>query len=768
MHWGMTYGPGLLGAVVSSGWLSTTIVVIQVIIGFSLIIFVHELGHFLAAKWVGIRVDRFAVGFGHRLFGWRKGEGFTLGNRPNYTPDEVRQRSWGETDYCFKLLPIGGYVKMLGQDDIQVNEQTGDVKLSDDPRAFTNKPVGQRMFVVSAGVLANLLFAIVAFMCVFMLGKKEIAPQIGLVDPVSPAAAAGLRPGDIIREANGSRVASFRDIIVAQILATDRKVRFVVERDGKRLPDELVMQLSEADAADPLASGLTAFGTNELQSDDSVTESARAAGRPTAQPGDVVTHVAGQPVTGAVDISTAITQQVARTGHPLVELALRRADSQDARTSTTQMCYTTATMLIAATRVSGARDVVTDSQHILGFLPRQKVSAVESGKPAQGGGLKPGDVIAQWDTVLNPTYGEIVASIRSHPKQEISVVVDRGGQSVNLSITPQRPFYLFRAPPPRIGVLFGAGTGECPVVADVAAGTRAARLNLPRGAQLLSIDGTPVANWFEVAHVLTAAAGQSVLIRYRAGTLEGEAALDVPPSLVNELNLPPTTMMVSIAGENRARLDDGTTVRLPNPLAAKLLLERHAGRSVRVVWQPVPGDPQLREADFTVRADLSNADPWQLRIVYAHELRFAPKETITRTDNPLAAAHLGLRHTGLVLGEVYQTIKTISRNLAAQRTDTVQHVSGPVGIVIATVDRAKRGFPELLFFLAFLSVNLAVINFLPFPVVDGGLMVFLLIEKIKGKPLSLKTQMVATLVGLATIVLVFLLVTIQDISKIFS
>ena len=72
-----------------------------------------------------------------------------------------------------------------------------------------------------------------------------------------------------------------------------------------------------------------------------------------------------------------------------------------------------------------------------------------------------------------------------------------------------------------------------------------------------------------------------------------------------------------------------------------------------------------------------------------------------------------------------------------------------------------------MFFMAFLSVNLAVINFLPMPVMDGGLMVFLLIEKIKGKPLSLKTQMISTMVGLAAIVLIVLYVTIQDIGRFF-
>ena len=75
----------LLAAETMPGWLYNTLMFVKVLIGFSVIIFVHELGHFLAAKWVGIRVDRFSIGFGTRLFGYRKGEGFTFGNRPEYS-----------------------------------------------------------------------------------------------------------------------------------------------------------------------------------------------------------------------------------------------------------------------------------------------------------------------------------------------------------------------------------------------------------------------------------------------------------------------------------------------------------------------------------------------------------------------------------------------------------------------------------------------------------------------------------------------------------
>jgi regulator of sigma E protease len=123
---------------------------------------------------------------------------------------------------------------------------------------------------------------------------------------------------------------------------------------------------------------------------------------------------------------------------------------------------------------------------------------------------------------------------------------------------------------------------------------------------------------------------------------------------------------------------------------------------------------------------------------------------------------MGVNFVGYQLWQVYSFLAKL-----ADRSVSTRNVAGPVGIVGMAIEQAKSGLPDLMFFLAFLSVNLAVLNFLPMPVLDGGLMVFLLIEKIKGKPLSLKAQMVSTMVGLAVIIIGLLFVTIQDIGRFF-
>lgn len=153
-----TLAANQLAAVWSSVW-----PYLAMIGGFSLIVFVHELGHFAVAKWAGVRVERFAVGFGQELFGFTR----------------------GETRYSFNLLPLGGYVKMLGQEDF--DDKSEELRFKDDPRSFINKPVGHRMAIVSAGVVMNILFAALAFMIVFLIGMEATPPRIAGIEPDSPA-----------------------------------------------------------------------------------------------------------------------------------------------------------------------------------------------------------------------------------------------------------------------------------------------------------------------------------------------------------------------------------------------------------------------------------------------------------------------------------------------------------------------------------------------------------------------------------------------------
>ncbi len=151
------------------------------------LIFVHELGHFLVAKWAGIRVERFSLGFPPKMIGFTR----------------------GETEYCISWVPLGGYVKMAGENP-EESEITGD------PREFMSKSIGWRAAVILAGPLMNFITAILLFSLVFFFYGKPVADEtkviVGPVLPDSPAERVGLKTGDHIVAIDGQKVATFQEM----------------------------------------------------------------------------------------------------------------------------------------------------------------------------------------------------------------------------------------------------------------------------------------------------------------------------------------------------------------------------------------------------------------------------------------------------------------------------------------------------------------------------------------------------------------------------
>ncbi|HEY3488646.1 MAG TPA: RIP metalloprotease RseP [Candidatus Deferrimicrobiaceae bacterium] len=182
------------------------------LVALGILIFVHEFGHFIVARKLGIGVTKFSFGFGPKLFGFTR----------------------GETEYLVSAIPFGGYVKMIGEGD------GDDVPAEDRARSFHHKPVWVRMAVVAAGPAGNLLFAIVAFWLFFVLGAPVLTSRIS-VDPGGPAEKAGLRSGDLIVAVDNAPVSDFDGVDSAvSKKGPGKPLALSVRRDGTLLSFSVV------------------------------------------------------------------------------------------------------------------------------------------------------------------------------------------------------------------------------------------------------------------------------------------------------------------------------------------------------------------------------------------------------------------------------------------------------------------------------------------------------------------------------------------------
>lgn len=204
--------------------------VIYFVITIGILVFIHEFGHFIAAKAFKMRVDVFAIGFGKRLFGWNKLTGFTFGELAKDFDGE------GNTDYRLSLLPLGGYVKIAGMID-----ESFDTKFASEepkPYEFRARPVYQKIIVITAGVLMNLLLALMIFWGANFYNGKQITKTttVGYVVPNSTADSLGFMPDDKILSVNNKQVNNWGELRSQIFIYTAGvDLDFKVQRNGETI-----------------------------------------------------------------------------------------------------------------------------------------------------------------------------------------------------------------------------------------------------------------------------------------------------------------------------------------------------------------------------------------------------------------------------------------------------------------------------------------------------------------------------------------------------
>lgn len=700
-----------------------------VILGFGAVVFIHELGHFLAARWAGIRVLAFAIGFGPAIASFRKGWGVRLGTSENdYEQTQLdalgaagekreharaRLAHASHTEYRLNLLPLGGYVKMLGQVD-------GDPSQVSDARdSYQNCRPVKRMVVISAGVIANIISAAVLFIFIYSVGKPEVPPVIGSVADGYPASLAivrtedgtdvrgGLLPGDRVLAIDGEKPKKFEEILHTVAMSKKgRPVSLTVERAGAGVlvasvtPEvNRVSGLLDIGIGEP-RSGTLAQGANP-EENERFREAFARLGLGSLDPGMSLTSLNGAPASSGSDLARVVA---AGNGEPVV------ATFRDA-SGTKELTIRPRAIMQADWLPRGGSSVIPVS-HLLGLAPVMKVGDATNAKEK---GLRDGDIFAVLGSVEFPSPAQGMIEIQSRKGSTIRVVVLRTGADGSLGEVDLGQVAVNGKG--QIGFGAESTADELTMLSMPPTALRSARggavdeftpsatgfIRVP-GTSIVRIAGQPVGNFTEVREALKRASASHV-------GAQTSATLDIPVTLRRPVRGVP---------------DSGA----PDEEVTWTLSAEDARALHRLGWEdPLSGTGVLQLEQFVLKA-----------------------------DGMIDAVRLGVEDTHRVMMSVYMTFVRLTEG-----TVKIEHLKGPVGIAHIGTLVAERGFMSLLFFLALISVNLAVVNFLPIPFVDGGQFLFLVYEQIRGRPPSIAFQNIATMAGLALIVSVFLVVTFNDI-----
>jgi regulator of sigma E protease len=667
--------------------------VVVVLLGFGSVVLVHEFGHFIIAKLGGIKVEAFSIFMPPTLLGIRKTQaGFqfrflpSLYSQKEEEPADPTRGSGAEqieeTEYRIGVFPFGGYVKLLGQED------TGPVKQVNDPRSFANKSVGIRAAVIAAGVIFNVISAAIIFMVVFLVGIHLPPAVVGDVIPKSPAARAGLQPGDEVLMIDGkTKDLDFSNILVTAALSNANEPVPITVRhpDGSIKETTLVAEslpgslFRDFGIASPLSLTVAPIAEPNILRE-----------RTGLMPGDRVVAVGGKKADHYWDLAKVVRETLT----PTIGLTAERPkDGRSAEIVRTEL------PLDWTVSENGDVKSEADLSHVYSMVPRIRVmdvdkdhrSSAKADAPEKDTShLRPGDIILAAGQTENPTYKELRDITSEYDRKSLPIQVlrtDSNGveQTLTVNVTPKHEAGAGRVV---IGFLPALDAKHAVVAKTVATEGGQAALDIPRGARIVSVNQKPVSSFYDVVAEVQRWQGQPVTVQYQ---------LD-------------------------AQAEGGVT--LPGALTGK---------------------------------------PVSVESAMAESVPFKPMDRLYQAKDPVNAIGMGYRRTCTFIAQTYVTLARLFGRLISPR-----NLMGPVGIITVSYQLvAQQPFVNYIYFLGLISATIAVVNFLPVPPFDGGLIVLMLIEKIKGSALSERTQGILAYAGWAMVLMLLIYVTFNDIVRSF-
>lgn len=371
-----------------------------------ILIFVHELGHFSVAKFFGVRVETFSLGFGKRIISYKR----------------------GDTVYALSLIPLGGYVKMYGDDP------TADIPADQVRYAFLRKPIAQRFAIVLAGPMMNLFFAIFIFSLIVGLGEDVAGPYTGDIAVESKAYEAGFRSGDKILNVGGEETPTWAFVQKKIEAAGGRALSFTVQHGGAGQPAQFDAPVTFGENDNPFLlnrqtgqiAGLNQDARSTLVGMRDPKSPALMAG---VQPLTLVTTINGKKINYWRDLSPMLRAEAAG-GAKAVELQMRDLEKGD---------KPDATVTVSVPIPEGWNEQ-TDMARWLGFEPAELyIYQVKKGSPADTAGLMAKDRVLRIGRDEVKAWNDVLAHVKTYKAETdgLDFTIVRGGEEKVFKIKPE-------------------------------------------------------------------------------------------------------------------------------------------------------------------------------------------------------------------------------------------------------------------------------------------------------------------------------------------
>lgn len=714
-------------------YLFTAWYVVLALLGFGFVIFIHELGHFLFAKWAGVRVDRFSIGFGPVLL----------------------TKKIGDTEYALSLLPLGGYVKMLGQEDTPT---AVDAEARVDPRSFLAVSKGWQVLILLGGVLFNLISSLIILVILAWYGMPIIPPIVGNISAElpaangtmqpSPAVKLGLREGDRIVAVNGTRTRSFEDAMVGVISAGIKPVTVTVCRNDNTLtlPENGAQVIPVYNAK----SGLQSLGF-EVAKGWRLIDIKRADGPlrlDDPQHYERVIAIDGKPLPPGTTGQQIEDRLAAFFGNPVSVTLAYRGKNRD-----------------VTIRYAG---FLSPDPLTLGFPVR--IAGVIPGSPAERAGLKPGDYVERVDGISIAGTSAFLARVRAAitANRPVSLDIRRGQESLSLLISGEDTRgrrligamsddallgvlpYLPTLPDGQPGPLATAGLkiGDAVVAMrphtgggtelDVLSGGTASIITMPG-----LTDATPLKGQSE--KILEALLGSRVTNTGDGHGFPGANQLQVKlaDGHAKVLDLTPLPEALRSALLQGLKTDDHVTGLTPVARGADYSLDVVRGGTQRTVTIP--------SRDVGVALAFSpETEPYQLTS-WTEAFGLANDAAVQMVDT---------------------TLRFIPRFFKSAEDGGInpnKALTGPIGIFnLLRKSVEVEGYAYFLKWIAIIGLNLFLINLLPIPITDGGQLAMMGIEAIIRRPLPDLARNILMWAGLLMVGALMLYVIGLDVSRLFG